>query len=128
MRTFRRSQSALTLLEVVVCVSIIAIVSVWTMDVIANGRSLQGRARDKADLTVIAQMELDQLRLQNMEWTSGTMELAVRPEWPMGTTVEAILSPHEKGFHLLEVRAMRTTADGPVTSKLQTLVGGGSHE
>ncbi|MCC5874872.1 MAG: type II secretion system protein [Candidatus Sumerlaeia bacterium] len=120
----RSKKRGITLVEVLVSVSLIAIISVWTMDIIANGRSLQGRARDKADLVSIARMEMDQIRVHGTDWTSGTITLEPRGEWPVGTSVSRTITPGVEGFLLLEVEAMRDTADGPVTASLHTLLGG----
>lgn len=122
MRT--HSNRGLTLIEVIVAISLLAIISVWTMEVIGNGRALQGRARDKADLLFVVQSELDRLRVDTSSWQAGEYDIQEKSDWPSETKVTSLITDWGDGIFLLEIEATRESADGFVASRLATLVGG----
>jgi prepilin-type N-terminal cleavage/methylation domain-containing protein len=121
MKTTRRSdRRGLTLVELIISLSLFTFIAVWTMQLLAHGRVLQGRARDKADLVFQLQGHLDNLRNIPASLEPGTQSIQEPEGFPSGTTLTTTITDRD-GLLELDVVAVRDSADGPIAARLTTL-------
>ena len=121
MKTMRtRKFRGLTLVEMVISISLFTFIAVWTMQLLAHGRVLQGRARDKADLVFQLQGHLDTLRTTPASLEPGTLSIEDPEGFPKGTTLTTTITGRG-GLLELDLVALRQSADGPIAARLTTL-------
>ena len=127
MRNPRRMTRArgLTLLEMLFCAFIMTLIAVSTSVVLGNGRVMRERARHRAELTLIAQGELDRLRGLPKAQLSEGQQPAPREDWPRSVTVIDTIQKRADGFLEIGVRAMRKSPGGDLKVVLTSLHPGG---
>ncbi len=126
MRVYK-SRRGFTLLECMMYSSLFAILAVGTMRVVGDARVIRSNARERTNLAVIAQSELDRVRsMPAAERKPGVQKLS-KPEWPSGTTVEVeIQSVAAGGTSTVEVRAQRASLEGKPSVRLASVMAGGT--
>lgn len=121
MTTARPRRRAAALLESLVSIAVFTLASVGTLALAGQSRSMRAAASDRAVLAMLAQEELDRLRLDGAPRAAGTTPLA-RDTWPTHTSGTLTLSAREDGLWLAEVRVQRAHALGSTPVQLATIL------
>lgn len=117
----RRAPRGLTLLEMLIAVTIITLMAVSTCEVLGNAKVTRERARQRTELALLAQSELERMRAAPAgDMTPGESEQ--RPEGtPASVSLERRVTAREDGLLELEVTARRAGATGEIVCRLTTL-------
>lgn len=91
----------LTLLELLVCSFVVALIAVSTMRALGDGRVMRERAKHRAELALLAQSELDRLRSLPMAKLAEGQQAVHREAWPQ--TVSAVETVRKRGDGFLEI-------------------------
>lgn len=113
----------ITLLECLIYCAVLVTVAAFSMRALGEARLVRDRGAERNRLAIIAQEQLDQLRLQASELEAGT-ETLTSEDWPSATTVTTTVTARTEDLFDLEVIVTRETLDGPLTVQLATLVRG----
>jgi type II secretory pathway pseudopilin PulG len=110
------NRRAITLVEVLIYVAILPAVTLSTMAALSRGRLLMGVARERQNLTLIAQEELDRIRLLPPSELSDGVTFQADGDVVTTTTLSRV-GPHWE----VQVEASRHTIDGLQPMYLATL-------
>ena len=114
-----------TLLEMLFCAFIITLIAVATLSVMGDGRVMRERARQRAELALIAQGELDQLRCLPMAQLTDGQQTVQHEDWPQSVRVVETIRKRDDGFLELEFRAERKSPSGVLKVVLYSIHPGG---
>jgi type II secretion system protein I len=124
MRTARDRRRGFTLLECLIYCALFSMLAVGTMRVVGESRLVRSNARDRTQLAVIAQTELDRLRTEPAANRKPGVQKLSRPEWPKGTQLEIETKGADGGLLHVEIRARRESIEGKPTVNLATVIAG----
>jgi hypothetical protein len=108
-----------------ICVFVMSLVAVGTAAVLGEGRVLRERARQRAELALIAQGELDRLRTQPIAQLTAGWEAIRRDEWPANVSATVAIERRTDGYWQLSVQAERRSPGGDRAVALTTIHPGG---
>lgn len=106
--------------------ALFAMLAVGTMRVVGEAHMIRSNARDRTQLAVLAQGELDHIRNAPAAERKVGVQTLTNTEWPTGTQLQVELQPASAGMLSVEVRATRESIEGKPTVRLASLLPGGS--
>ena len=118
MRT-SKSQRGLTLTETIIAVMIMSMMAVFTLKSLGHSRLLRGYARDRAEMALLAQTELDRVRRAE-KLAPGITTTSVDRD----TTATATITASVQGLMQVEVLVERVRSEGRYATSLVALEGG----
>lgn len=122
----RKGSKGFTLLECMIYCALFAMLAVGTMRVIGEARMVRSNARDRTQLALLAQGELDRIRSAPVAERKVGVQTLTKPGWPSGTQLQVELQTTTGGMLSVEVRATRSSIEGKPTVRLASLVPGGT--
>lgn len=112
-------QRGLTLVEAIIAVSIMSMMAVFTLKSLGHSRLLRGYARDRAEMVLLAQTELDRVR------RTETLEPGITTtSVDRDTTATATITASVHGLMQVEVLVERVRSEGRYATSLVALEGG----
>ncbi len=121
-----RSRRAMTLLEVMIFSSILALTAVSTLRVMGDARVVRGNARDRSTMALIAQSEIERVRSLPADRLVAGSQAKRDPSWPEGVAATLTTTPRPDGTWLVDVRVARESLEGKAPVRLTTVVAGGT--
>ena len=118
-----RTRGGFTLLELLIFMGLFAGLSIATLHVLVDGRLLRAKSRDRQQLALLAQSELDRVRTLDLKEIRKIQSRRTNPEWPAGTEVEVFTEDGPvSGTTQLGVTVRRDGLDGLAPVRLVTLI------
>ena len=115
----------MSLLEMLIACSIFTMIVISTIAVVANGRVMRERAKDRSELALLAQGELDRLRIVPLAEAAPGEQVIRREGWPANVSVTTRIETREDGYLELNVSALRTAPAGDLAVTLTGIHPGG---
>ena len=121
----RRNRRGVSLLEFLVIASLMAILVVATMRTLGNARFLRGVARDRGEMLILAQNELDRMRQQPVSEFQQGVQTFTEESSGKSDTVTVSLTKRDDGNWAADVSVERKGPDGVPMVRLSTICQGG---
>ena len=118
----KRRNSGITLLELLAYSALFILAATATMRALAESRELQGRARDKVDLLLITQTEMDRLRHMPVGELEEGKVVYTKDLWPAGTQLAVEIKKHDDATWLVDLQATRESVEGKPSARLTTIL------
>lgn len=120
----RRHCLGVTLMEALVFAALWTLLAVCTMRVVGDARVLRSNARDRSEMTLIAQSELERVRqIPPVELAEKTTT-RTDDQWRAGVHVTTTLKRREDGNWLVTVEVTRESVEGKIPVQLATIIRG----
>jgi len=114
-----KTQRGMTLVEAVIAISIMSMMAIFTLQSLGHSRLLRGYARDRADMILLAQSELDRVR------RADNLQPGITTNSPdRDTTVTATITAAVHGLMQVDVLVERVRSEGRYATSLVALHGG----
>jgi len=118
----------ITLLELLIFLAVWAIVAVATMRVLGDSRVLRSNARDRSVMALLAQGELERIRLLPPAELAEGEQTVSRPDWPSGVSATVRIDRRDDGTWLVDVSMARESFEGKPSVRLTTIRSGAAPE
>lgn len=120
-----RKQRGVTLLEMMIAGSLLLMVALFTMRTLGQARILRGNAAMQHTMLLLAQEELDRLRMLSVSDMAAGIEEIRHDNWPEKVKATVTIAEREDGTWLLDVVVGRPTIEGLQPVRLTTIRQGG---